>query len=61
VTSEEYDSLRDVEFSELSELNPLLTRHSSPSWPHRLTVRTPLFQGGNTGSIPVGAIICSKE
>ena len=24
--------------------------------PHRLMVRTPLFQGGNTGSIPVGVI-----
>ncbi len=23
-------------------------------WPHRLTVRTSLFQGENTGSIPVG-------
>ncbi len=30
---------------------------SFKTWPHRLMARTPLFQGGNTGSIPVGAAI----
>ncbi len=37
----------------------LVVTGSSPvahpfQWPHRLTVRTSLFQGENTGSIPVG-------
>src|SRR2546425_10116554 len=34
---------------------PLLAR------PHRLTARTPLFQGGNRGSIPLGGIEGSRE
>ena len=28
-------------------------------WPHRLGVRTPLFQGGGRGSNPLGATILS--
>src|SRR4029077_17624684 len=44
----------DVVFLDVLPLDALFLDVFCLVRPHRLTVRTPLFQGGNRGSIPLG-------